>query len=192
VDITALQAQRRLTVTGRYDRNETRFDVCLPGNPTPVARVWQPHASMAEVRQPLSILAGAEGQTVVGLVGVAGSKYAVYDADKNPIGTIASVRKALRRRKWQTDQPGLATFTGSSRGIRRLYDAITNADLEAYFLPFKFVFTAPGQPGFQIRRRIGIRDRYTVDIDGPHLDRRLVLAQLVALSRWEKDTLRRP
>jgi len=65
--------------------------------------------------------------------------------------------------------------------LRRVWDFIPYLDNLPFAWPYHFDFTADGQKAFSVEKRFGIRDRYVVDIHDPRLDRRLVIAQAVAL-----------
>lgn len=51
-------------------------------------------------------------------------------------------------------------------------------------LPFRIEFAADGQPACTIARSAGPRGHYTVNIEAPWLDRRLILGAIIALSRF--------
>ncbi|MFH9727680.1 hypothetical protein ACH4M4_32635 [Streptomyces sp. NPDC017254] len=48
-------------------------------------------------------------------------------------------------------------------------------------MPYHFDFTASGRTVMTVDKLFGLRDRYVVDIADPELDRRLAIAQAVAL-----------
>jgi uncharacterized protein YxjI len=109
-----------------------------------------------------------------------GATYDVTDAAGNPIGLFRKdFARSLLRSTWHLEQPGLAPITGQERNqvvaiLRRFTDFLS-------WLPYHFDFTANGQPAFSVVKKWGLRDRYLVEIQEPHLDRRLVIAMAVAL-----------
>lgn len=160
----------------------------LTAESTPCADLRPPAAR----RKPHTITAAGPQPTLLGMIVPHGAKYHVYDAERNSIGVIGSIKGGVFQWNWQAEQSGLAVFTGKPRGVRRMYNRvpiIPDGQLGESLLPFHFTFTAPGQPGFQIRRRGGVHERYLVDIENPAVDRRLVLAQLMALCAREHTTL---
>lgn len=111
-----------------------------------------------------------------------GATYDIFDHAGAPIGNFRKDFKAsLLRSTWHLEQPGLGITTGRERSqwvsiLRRFVDSLS-------WLPYHFDFTAgEGQPAvFSVDKQWGLRDRYIVDIQDPRLDRRLVIAQAVAL-----------
>lgn len=110
----------------------------------------------------------------------AGAAYDVTDATGTSVGLFRKeFGKSLLRSTWRVEQPGLGTVTGHERSLavallRRLWDA--------FVWPYHFDFTGPdGEPAFSVMKKFALRDRYVVDIADPRLDRRLVIAQAVAL-----------
>lgn len=115
------------------------------------------------------------------------SAYDVTDPQGRPIGVFRKDFKAsLLASTWHLEQPGLGTTTGSERNkavaiLRRVWDFIPYVDSLPFAWPYHFDFTADGQETFSVDKKFGLRDRYVVDIKDQRLDRRLVIAQAVAL-----------
>ena len=192
MSLNQLQKARRLTLIGNYDRTSTRYNVFAPGSSSPVMIASQPHNSIAEVTYPLTML-GADGRTELGRIDVFWQKFSVFSPDNAQIGTGYRLKVIKLRRRWHLEQTGLPTFIGTMRGIRVLLNIVSyDRNFEGLFFPFRFDFSAPGQAGFRIRRRTGLRSRIRARIDNPLIDRRLVVAQMIAFSRWEQETLRKP
>ncbi|WP_329238303.1 hypothetical protein OG417_35570 [Actinoallomurus sp. NBC_01490] len=115
------------------------------------------------------------------------SAYDVTDPQGRPIGVFRKDFKAsLIASTWHLEQPGLGVTTGSERNktvaiLRRVWDFIPYVEILPFAWPYHFDFTADGQETFSVDKRFGLRDRYVIDIKDPRLDRRLVIAQAVAL-----------
>ncbi|MFB9835449.1 hypothetical protein [Actinoallomurus acaciae] len=115
------------------------------------------------------------------------SAYDVTDPQGRPIGVFRKDFKAsLLSSTWHLEQPGLGTTTGSERNkavaiLRRVWDFIPYVDSLPFAWPYHFDFTADGQETFSVDKKFGLRDRYVVDIKDQRLDRRLIIAQAVAL-----------
>jgi uncharacterized protein YxjI len=110
-----------------------------------------------------------------------GATYDVTDHTGTPIGNFRKdFKKSLLRSTWHLEQPGLGVTTGQERStlvsvLRRFVDALS-------WLPYHFDFVGgDGQPAFSVDKKWGLRDRYLVEIQDPRVDRRLVIAQAVAL-----------
>ncbi|RPF20231.1 hypothetical protein [Myceligenerans xiligouense] len=109
-----------------------------------------------------------------------GATYDVTDASGAPIGQFRKdFGKSFLRSTWHLEQPGLGEATGQERSmwvsvVRRLVESLD-------WLPYHFDFTLGGQPAFSVEKQWALRDKYTVRIHDPNLDRRLVVAMAVAL-----------
>jgi uncharacterized protein YxjI len=110
-----------------------------------------------------------------------GATYDVTDHTGAPIGNFRKdFKKSLLRSTWHLEQPGLGVTTGQERStlvsiLRRFVDSLS-------WLPYHFDFLGgDGQPVFSVDKQWGLRDKYIVDIRDQRLDRRLVIAQAVAL-----------
>lgn len=109
-----------------------------------------------------------------------GATYDVTDHNGQAIGNFRKdFKQSLLRSTWHLEQPGLFTATGQERNqvlgiLRRFISA-------AQIIPYHFDFVAGQHPIFSVDKRFGLRDRYTVDIPDPNVDRRLVIAMAVAL-----------
>jgi uncharacterized protein YxjI len=115
------------------------------------------------------------------------STYDVTDPNGQPIGTFRKDFKAsLLASTWHLEQPGLGVTTGSERSkfvaiLRRVWNFIPYVENLPFAWPYHFDFSANGQETFSIDKKFALRDRYVIDIKDPRLDRRLVIAQAVAL-----------
>lgn len=109
-----------------------------------------------------------------------GATYDVFDAQGQPIGLFRKdFKKSLARSTWYVEQPQLPEVMGQERDqmlgiLRRVFSVLQ-------FIPYHFDFTINGDSMFSVDKRWGIRDRYTVQIPSPYIDRRLVIAMAVAL-----------
>ncbi len=121
-------------------------------------------------------LLGFKARQVIDL----GATYDVTDPNGQPIGLFRKdFKQSLLRSTWHLEQPQLPPMVGQERNamlgvLRRFIEAAT-------FIPYHFDFTANGEPVFSVDKQWGIRDKYTIDIHHPHIDRRLVIAMAVAL-----------
>ncbi|GGW88825.1 hypothetical protein GCM10010297_07680 [Streptomyces malachitofuscus] len=128
------------------------------------------------------VLFTASARQVVDL----GAVYDVRDAGDRALGTFRKKFAAsLLRSTWELDQPGSVTAVGRERNrfvavARRLWELLP-LDLVPFVWPYHFDFTSDGGPVMRVDKKIGLRDRYVVDVTSPDLDLRLAIAQAVAL-----------
>ncbi|WP_017594968.1 LURP-one-related/scramblase family protein [Nocardiopsis potens] len=114
-----------------------------------------------------------------------GAVYDVFDGAGAPVGLFRKdFKKSLLRSTWHVEQPGLPPAVGTERNetlalLRRFLEFLQ-------FIPYHFDFTADGRPLFSVDKRWGLRDRYTVEIQEPAIDRRLVIAMAVALDALQQ------
>ncbi|MEE1940057.1 hypothetical protein V1L54_11725 [Streptomyces sp. TRM 70361] len=114
----------------------------------------------------------------------------VYDVTDEAGNVIGSFRKkfaaSLLRSTWQVDQPGAAQLTGRERSrfvavLRRAWNVVPFTDLLPFAWPYHFDFTAGDERVLSVDKKFGLRDRYVLEIASPGIDRRLAVAQAVAL-----------
>ncbi|MFI7411456.1 hypothetical protein ACIBU0_22585 [Streptomyces sp. NPDC049627] len=112
--------------------------------------------------------------------------YDVRDAMDNPVGTFRKKFAAsLVRSTWELDQPGSVSAVGRERNpvvavLRRVWELLP-LDLVPFVWPYHFDFTNGDKPVMKVDKKIGLRDRYLLDVASPDLDLRLAIAQAVAL-----------
>lgn len=115
-----------------------------------------------------------------------GATYEVRDAAGGLLGTFRKKFAAsLLRSTWELDQPGQATAVGRERSavvavLRRVWELLP-LDLVPFVWPYHFDFASDGRPVMRVDKKIGLRDRYLVEVASPGLDLRLAVAQAVAL-----------
>jgi uncharacterized protein YxjI len=113
--------------------------------------------------------------------------YDVTDPSGQPIGNFRKDFKAsLLASTWHLEQPGLGVTTGSERSkfvaiLRRVWNFVPYVENLPFAWPYHFDFAANEQETFTVDKKFALRDKYAIDIKDPRLDRRLVIAQAVAL-----------
>ncbi|AZM64825.1 hypothetical protein DMA10_07235 [Streptomyces sp. WAC 01420] len=128
------------------------------------------------------LLCTATARQVVDL----GAVYDVRDDQERLLGTYRKKFGAsLLRSTWELEQPGSVDAVGRERNrfvavVRRVWDFLP-FDLVPFVWPYHFDFTSDGGPVMKVDKKIGLRDRYVVDVASPALDLRLAIAQAVAL-----------
>lgn len=198
-----LQRQSTLAVQKRFHVEATVYLVRAGGRlGRVVAAARQSHdrGSRLEIMSPdrrLTATMYAFGASTTG----GRPSFAVDAPDGTRIGIVRPL--ALRAdtgdpSRWELQPEGQAPLTGTDHtsfgvGSAEYVDDVAHAvgvDLAVprSALPFDFRF-GPDGTALRIRRRVGLRDRYTVEIGVADLDRRLALAQTVALSVFEEYNL---
>ncbi|MER8226489.1 hypothetical protein ABTZ58_39605 [Streptomyces sp. NPDC094143] len=117
------------------------------------------------------------------------SGYDVMDAAGQTIGFFKKKAAAsLVRSTWLMRQGDAAELTGRERSqtvavLRRAWQVLPFVDALPFAWPYHFGFTADGVGGpvMSVDKRFGLRDHYVLDIRSPGIDRRLAIAQAVAL-----------
>jgi uncharacterized protein YxjI len=117
--------------------------------------------------------------------------YDVKAGDGTPVGLFRkNFRASLLRSTWHLDQPGRPEAIGQERSVpvaivRRLWDFIPGTDLIPFVIPYHFDFVTAGQPVMSVIKRFGVTDKYVVDVPVEGLDRRLAIAQAVAVDAMQ-------
>ncbi|MFE5888441.1 hypothetical protein ACFQ6E_05860 [Streptomyces sp. NPDC056462] len=115
-----------------------------------------------------------------------GAVYDVRDATDNLVGTFRKKFAAsLLRSTWELDQPDSVAAVGQERNrvvavLRRVWELLP-LDLVPFVWPYHFDFTSGDKQVMSVDKKMGLRDRYLVDVASPDLDLRLAIAQAVAL-----------
>ncbi|WP_225627373.1 hypothetical protein [Streptomyces werraensis] len=119
-----------------------------------------------------------------------GEGFDVVDADGKPVGAFHErFFTCLVRSTWVLEQPGAPDAVGRERNrfvavLRRAWDWLP-LDLVPFAWPYHFDFGSEGKPVMTVDKKIGLRDRYLVEVTAPDLDLRLAVAQAVALDTFQ-------
>ncbi|MFD8644625.1 hypothetical protein ACFV14_30480 [Streptomyces zaomyceticus] len=117
-----------------------------------------------------------------------GATYDVHGASGSRLGSFRkNFGASLLRSTWHLSRHDAEEeVTGQERServalLRRAWEFLPLTDFLPFFVPYHFDFTASGRTVMTVDKIFGLRDRYVVDIADPELDRRLAIAQAVAL-----------
>ncbi|MEU3747958.1 MULTISPECIES: hypothetical protein [Streptomyces] len=117
-----------------------------------------------------------------------GATYDVHGASGTRLGGFRKdFGRSLLRSTWHLDREGEdQETTGQERNrtvaiLRRGWEFLPFTELLPFVVPYHFDFAEAGRPVMSVEKLLGIRDRYVVDIADAELDRRLAIAQAVAL-----------
>ncbi|AJF69256.1 hypothetical protein [Streptomyces vietnamensis] len=116
-----------------------------------------------------------------------GATYDVMGASGTRLGSFRKdFGASLLRSTWHLSREGeTGEATGQERNevvalLRRAWEFLP-LDLVPFVVPYHFDFAEGGRSVMSVDKLFGIRDRYVLDIADPELDRRLAIAQTVAL-----------
>ncbi|OXM74305.1 hypothetical protein CF166_05735 [Amycolatopsis sp. KNN50.9b] len=129
------------------------------------------------------VLAAFRARKVIDLA----SAYDVTTGEGQSIGVFGKqFGKSLLRSTWRLEQPGLPPVEISERSMglalfRRIWDFLPWVGDIPFPWKYHFDFVRDGQAVGSFEKKTRFRDHYLVRIADPSLDRRLVLAQAVAL-----------
>ncbi len=191
--LDVLQTQRRLLVTQKITLMVNRYlthAVEGDGSPGPVVAFAE--QKRMKLREEITFYTGEDKSEVLFTVKARnvldlGATYVVTDSAGALIGTMRkNFARSLLRSTWHLDQPTLGTATGEETNLfvavlRRVWDWVPFTDWIPFAWPYHFGFAIDGKPVLAVRKQMALRDRYLVDIEDDRLDRRLVIAQAVAL-----------
>ncbi|MEE1820433.1 hypothetical protein PUR59_36145 [Streptomyces sp. SP18ES09] len=117
-----------------------------------------------------------------------GATYDVVGASGTRLGSFRkNFGASLLRSTWHMSGEGdAAEVTGQERNetvalLRRAWEFLPFTDFLPFVVPYHFDFAEGERRVMSVDKRFGIRDRYVLDIADPELDRRLAIAQTVAL-----------
>jgi uncharacterized protein YxjI len=130
-----------------------------------------------------TVVAGFKARKVLDVNG----GYDVTAADGTPIGVFTKqFRSSLLRSTWQLEQPGVEPVVITERStavaiFRRLWDWIPWAGDFPFPIRYHFDWLRGDRRVGTFEKKTLFRDHYRVHVEDPALDRRLVIAQAVAL-----------
>jgi hypothetical protein len=183
-----LHSMTSFQVTVSYGRQQTTFDIWGADRATPVARLYR--AGAYDSLRALQLLVGPQLADIAGYV----TERAAYAPDRTELGTVNSRFGAPRRKRWSVAQPGLPVLTahptGASATRYRFPFSLVLTGVANNVLPFNFLFDARDSTGFVVSRSGGVRAKFAVTVHDSRVDRRLVLATVVALNRFESSDVR--
>lgn len=186
MDLATLQAQTTLIVKQRFTLMVNRYEILLAnpdGTPGPmIAFAEQKRMAFKEQvtffadDKKTNVFASFKARSVLDL----GATYDVKDGGGTDIGLFRKdFAKSLLRSTWHVEVPGQPITTGQERSLPI---ALIRRFTDLSFLPYHFDYVRNGQPVFSVDKKFAlVRDKYTVTINDPQIDRRLVVAMAVGL-----------
>ncbi|WP_163506343.1 hypothetical protein [Fodinicola acaciae] len=184
-----LQTLDRFTVRTRYTFKATQLDFYIRGQREPVARIVKRVTS--NLRDLAEIRVGRGLQEIAGYASFGGHK--VFGPRYGLLGTIESHFRNFTYSPWtieQNDAPLLVSRAVGVSSIRYVFPFILVPD--GVVMPFQMVFSKQGSRAVsvRIRRHTGLRARFSVEVNDPAIDRRLVIAATYAICGSDSADIR--
>ncbi|MFF8840843.1 hypothetical protein [Streptomyces sp. NPDC015130] len=117
-----------------------------------------------------------------------GATYDVHGASGTRLGGFRKdFGRSLLRSTWHLEREGEPQeTTGQERNatvaiLRRGWEFLPFTELLPFVVPYHFDFAEAGRHVMSVEKRLSVVDKYVVDIADAALDRRLAIAQAVAL-----------
>lgn len=197
MDFNWFQAQTRFLVRQRITLMVNKYEVHTPGpDGSEQHLVAFAQQKRLAFKEQVTLYTDASKQYVLAAFKARqridlGATYDVTDHNGQPIGTFRKdFKRSLTSSTWHLEQPGLGVTTGTERNqtvaiLRRVWGFIPFLGDLPFAWPYHFDFTVPTPDGpypvFSVVKKFGLRDKYVVEIHDPRIDRRLVIAQAIAL-----------
>jgi uncharacterized protein YxjI len=193
VDFDTLQVQQRLLVRQRVRLMVNQYEVHTegPGGSEGEMVAFAQQKRMA-FKEQVTLYTDASKKFVFGGFKARrridlSATYDVTDHNGAPIGNFRKdFKRSLLSSTWHLEQPNLGVTTGTERNqgvaiLRRVWGFIPYVEMLPFAWPYHFDFSAGDQVVFSVEKKFGLRDKYVIELKDPRLDRRLVIAQAVAL-----------
>lgn len=191
--VQQLQAQQRFHVHQRITMMVNRYEVFADdgqGQPGQLVAfveqkrmAFKEHVTLYTDESKQAVLGAFKARKVIDLA----SAYDVTDTQGRSLGYFGKkFGKSLLRSTWQLDQSGAEPVNISERSMamalfRRIWDFLPWVGDLPFPWMYHFDFVRGGETVAVFEKKTRFRDHYLLDIDDPALDRRLLLAQAIAL-----------
>lgn len=192
MDLEAIQSQSRFHLHQKVTLMVNRYQVFADAQGIPGELVAFVEQKRMTLREQVTIFTDATKSAVLAsftarkVLDVSGA-YDVLDGDGRPVGLFRKLfKQSLLRSTWVIEQHGLDPITVTERSvpiaiIRRLWGLLPYVSDVPFFLKFHFDWTSAGRIIGSFNKVTRLRDHYVIELDEPALDRRLAIAQAVAL-----------
>jgi len=164
-----MQSVQEFVVRQEVRLSENRYEVHAVGVDGVIAFAEQKRADFK--RGAILYTDESRRQPVVSFQ-ASGSSYVVADADGTPLGEF---RKASGKTVWVVEQAGLPPLSGKESSAT--VSTLRKVSGELFWLPYRFDFGG----AFTVAKGWSVRDKFTITVRDPRLDRRLALAVAVAV-----------
>lgn len=178
MDLQQLQGVREFVVRQSVRMSENRYEVHAVGaDGAEGGVVAVTEQKRADYKRGAMLYADESRRQPVLSFQAAGAAYTVTDEGGVPLGEF---RKASGKTVWVVEQPGLPAVSGKETSST--VSTLRKFSGDLFWLPYQFEFTrAGGGEAFTVAKSWSVRDKFTITVPDPHLDRRVVIAVAVAL-----------
>ena len=192
MDLEAIQSQSRFHLHQKVTVMVNRYQVFADAQGSPGELVAFVEQKRMTLREQVTIFTDATKTSVMAtfaarkVLDVSGA-YDVLDAAGRPIGLFRKLfKESLLRSTWTLEQPGIEPIAVTERTVpiaifRRIWGFLPFVSDVPFFLKFHFDWTRAGRVVGAFNKVTRLRDHYVIELDEPVLDRRLAIAQAVAL-----------
>lgn len=187
-----MQSQTRFHVHQKVTMMVNRYQVFADAQGSPGELVAFVEQKRMTFREQVTIFADETKSRVLAsfkarkVLDVSGA-YDVLDGEGRPLGIFRKLfKQSLLRSTWSLEQPGLEPIAISERSLalaifRRLWDFLPYLSDIPFFVKYHFDWISSGRVVGSFNKVTRLVDHYVVELDEPALDRRLAIAQAVAL-----------
>ena len=192
-----MQAQSRFHLHQKVTMMVNRYEVFADADGSPGELVAFVEQKRMTFREQVTIFTDAAKSEVLArfaarkVLDVSGA-YDVLDGAGAQLGVFRKqFKQSLLRSTWVLEQPGLEPITIAERSMaialfRRIWGLLPYAGEIPFFLRFHFDWTSGNRRVGAFTKVTRLRDHYVIELDEPELDepaldRRLAIAQSVAL-----------
>ena len=192
MDLGTLQSQSRFHLHQKITMMVNRYQVFADAQGSPGELVAFVEQKRMAFREKVTFFTDESKTTVLAtftarkVLDVSGG-YDVVDGAGQPLGLFRKLfKESLLRSTWSLEQPGLEPIAVTERSLaiaifRRIWGFIPYANDLPFFLRFHFDWVSAGRAVGSFNKVTRLRDHYVIELDEPTLDRRLAIAQSVAL-----------
>jgi uncharacterized protein YxjI len=192
MDLGTLQSQTRFHLHQKVTMMVNRYQVFADTQGAPGELVAFVEQKRMAFREQVTIYTDATKAVVLArfvarkVIDVSGA-YDVVDGEGRVLGLFRKLfKQSLLRSTWSLEQPGMEPIAISERSVavaifRRLWGFLPYLGDVPFFVKFHFDWTSAGRVIGSFNKVTRLRDHYVIELDEPALDRRLAIAQAVAL-----------
>jgi uncharacterized protein YxjI len=192
MELATIQSQSRFHLHQKLTMMVNRYQVFVDAQGSPGELVAFVEQKRLAFREKVTIFTDETKSVILAtftarkVLDVSGA-YDVHDGAGQSLGLFRKLfKQSLLRSTWSLEQPGLEPIAIAERSLaialfRRIWGWLPYAGDVPFFLKYHFDWTSGERKVGSFNKVTRFRDHYVIEIDEPALDRRLAIAQAVAL-----------